>query len=310
LAQGAAATAAVLAGSRQLAAAAKGPSVVIVRDKTKRAITDHKVDAAVVQRLVDRAVMTLAGRDDIAQAWATFVKPKERVAVKFNGLFPRATTHPEVVAAVTNGLVRAGVDPANIVVYDRDNRAFRTARIPVSREGAGPRAYPTARDYGPSVKAGPVGTNITNILHKADALINLPMMKTHNLAGVTGALKNHLGTVPNASAFHRESCRYIAELNALEPIRAKTRICICDGLYGLYNRGPGYNSRFRWDYHGIMAATDPVALDATLADIIRAKRVENGMSPYERPVVHLARAVELGLGVADLAKINRVELDV
>ena len=311
---GAAATAALVAAPR-LATAAGEPTVVIVRDKTKKVIADHKVDAAIVQKLVDKAVATLAGKDDAAQAWKAFVKPTDKVAIKFNGLFSRATTHPEVVDAVTNGLVKAGVDPANIVIYDRDARAFTTARIPINRDGDKPRAYPTEKDYGPKVKAGPHGTQITNILHKADVLINLPMMKTHTLAGVSGALKNHLGTIPNASTLHTDdkngkSCLYVADLNALEPIKAKTRICICDALYGLYHGGPRFNARYRWDYFGIIASVDPVALDTTLADIIKAKRVEKGRSPYHKPIRHIARAAELGLGCGDLAKIKRLEVEV
>ncbi len=307
---GAAATAAVLAVGRGGEAPAAGPAVVIVRDKTRKAIVENNVDAAIVQKLVDQAVMKLAGKDDIAKAWGTYVSPKDKVAVKFNGLFARASTHPEVVAAVTAGLVKAGVDPANIVIYDRDERAFTTAGIKVNREGAEPRAYPTEKDLGPRVNAGPVETQLSNIVLKADVLINVPIMKTHVLAGVTGALKNHLGTVPNARDFHRDNCGPIADLNALGPIKAKTRICICDALYGILDKGPQFNPACRWDYYGIVASVDPVALDATLADIIKAKRVEKGLAPYHNKLAHVERAAELGLGVCDLAKINRVEAEV
>ena len=300
----------LLAGSRLLRAADEGPIVAIVRDKTKQAIVDQKVDAAIVQTLVDKAVMTLAGKDDAAKAWATFAAPKDKVAIKFNGLFAQATTHPEIVAAVAKGLVGAGVDPANIVIYDRDGRAFSTARIETNREGTAPRAYPTDKDYGAKVKAGPVDTQITNILERADVLINLPIMKTHGIAGVTGALKNHLGTVPNASAFHRDTCQYVADISALAPIKAKTRLCLCDALYGLYNGGPQYIPRFRWDYCGVVASADPVALDAVLAEILKAKRLENKLTEFPRPILHVTRAAELGLGVADLAKIKRLELEV
>jgi len=311
----AAATAALLAGGR-IASAADGPTVVIVRDKTGKVVQEQKIEAAITQRLVDQAVSRLAGKDDVAKAWQTFVAPKDKVAIKFNGLFPGAATHPEVVDAVTSGLVKAGVDPANIVVYDRDAKAFKTAGIRVSRDGAAPRAYPTEKDYGPSVKAGPHKTQITNILQKADVLINVPMMKTHVLAGVSGALKNHLGTVPNAWELHPDdkggkSCLYAADLNALEPIKAKTRICICDALYALYDGGPDYKAgRFRWDYCGIVASADPVALDVTLADLIKAKRVEKGLAPYHAAIRHIERAIELGLGCGDLAKIQRVELEI
>ncbi|MBM4038033.1 MAG: DUF362 domain-containing protein [Planctomycetes bacterium] len=309
----AAATAAMLAGGRFAHAAPAGPMVAILRDKSKKAIADSAVDAALVQKLVDAAVMKLSGKDDAAKAWGAYVSPKDKVAVKFNGLFDRATTHPEVIAAVTSGLVKAGVNPANIVAYDRDDRAFTIAKVKVVRDGDGPRAYATGQDLGPKVKAGPVDTQLSKILLDADVVINVPIMKTHGLAGVTGALKNHLGSipVPNARDFHRDTCQYVADLNALEPIKAKTRLCICDALYGVFDKGPQLqNLANRWDYYGIVASVDPVAMDAVLADIIKAKRVEKGLTPYHKEIKHVERAAELGLGVANLAKISRVEAEV
>jgi len=314
LAEGVAATAVVMAASR-LAAAPGGPTVVIARDKSKQVIQGRRIDAAIVQKLVDQAVMRLAGKEDAAAAWGVYVKPKDKVAVKFNGLFRNATTHPEVVQAVVKGLLAAGVPPANIVVYDRDDRALSTAGLKpggqVTFRGTEKQFRKTIDQcYGKETKAGPVGTRITKILLDADVLINLPIMKTHGLAGITGALKNHLGTVPNARDFHRDTCRYVADISALPAVKDKTRLCICDALYGLYHGGPQFRPQFRFDYYGVLAATDPVALDATLADIIKAKRVAEGMSPYHKDTLHIARAAELNLGTADLKSIQRVEMDV
>jgi uncharacterized protein (DUF362 family) len=300
----------VLAGGRQVRAAPKGPKVAIVRDKAKKAIDAHRVDLAIVERLVDKAVTTLTGKDDVAKGWATCAGPKDKVAIKFNGLFRNASTHPELVYVVTNGLLRSGVDPANIVVYDRNDFSANPPRFPTWRDGAAPRIHLRVRDYDRKVSAGPIQTQIAKFVTEADVLINLPILKSHWLSGITGALKNHLGTVSNARAFHRDDGQYIADLNALEPIKAKTRLCICDGLYGLYHGGPTYTPRYRWDFHGVIASLDPVALDATLADIIKTKRLEKGMPPYQKATVHIARAAELGLGCADLSKIERVEVGI
>ena len=125
---GAAATAVALSGAR-LAHAATGPTVAIIRDKTKTVVQKRTIDAAIAQKLVDQALMTIAGKDDVAKAWGTFVTPKDKVAVKFNGLFKNAATHPEVVIAICKGMIAAGVKPENILLYDRDQRAFTTAGL-------------------------------------------------------------------------------------------------------------------------------------------------------------------------------------
>ncbi len=308
----AAAAASTLAARSGFAQEKPKPVVAIVKDKTQKVINGFKVDQAIVQKLVDKTVTTLAGVDDVATAWKSFVKPTEKVAVKFNGLFRNATTHAEVIKAVTQGLLKAGVKADNIIVYDRDSRALKTARLKENRSGSEPRIYGTGKNYGPEVAAGPVKTKLSNILLEADALINLPIMKTHCLAGMSGAMKNHLGTVNNAGAFHRDdkgknSCLYVADLNALKPVREKTRLCLCDALYGQFSEGPGYSQRFRWDFYGIIASRDMVALDTVLAETIKAKRLENNLPPYLQPLRHLKRAVELGLGEGDLKKIKRIE---
>jgi len=312
---GAAATAVALSGPR-LAHAATGPKVAVVRDKTKTVVQKSAIDAAIAQKLVDQAVMTVAGKDDVTKAWATFVSPTDKVAVKFNGLFRNAATHPEVVIAICKGMIAAGVKPENILIYDRDERAFSTAGLKGDIGGTGAVMRPTEKmfrkatdaAYAAAVKAGPIETRLAKILNdEATVLVNVPILKSHRTAGMSGAMKNHLGSIPNPRDFHGDSCRHVADISALAPIKAKTRICICDALTGNYDKGPQYNPRATWDYYGVIAGTDPVAFDAVLGDIVRARRVEAGMTPYLKPYLHIERAAELGLGCADLKQIQRIE---
>jgi len=308
LASGAAA--ALLAGATPSRAAEAKPDVVIVRDKSRSVIKGFQVDATIAKRLVDKAVMTLAGEGDLAKAWRKFVDPNDKVAVKFNGLFRRATTHPQIIRAVTDGLLGAGVKPENITLFDRADKDIRTAGLNLKPQGPGVRVLGTGRNYGPSTKAGPVTTSLSNLLLEADVLINVPILKSHVRCGITGALKNHLGTVPNAGAFHNDYCSAIADLNALDPIKQKTRLCIADALYGLFDGGPQFRPNCRWDYCGVIASADPVALDATFVEIIKAERIERGLKPHHNDPKHIARAAELGLGQADLKRVRRLELEV
>ncbi|HUT34450.1 MAG TPA: DUF362 domain-containing protein [Planctomycetota bacterium] len=310
LVQSAAATATLLAARGIGLAAPGGPTVVIVRDKTKKVIENFEVDAKIAQALVDKAVMTLAGKDDVTKAWAAYVRPKDKVAIKFNGLFARATTHGEVINAITDGLLKAGVEPGNIVVYDRSDGDAAKSGLKISRDPKIIQVVGTGGNLGPDVKAGSIGTKLSKHLLDADVLINVPIMKSHHRCSSTGALKNHLGSIPNAGSFHADCCAAIANLNTLGPIKEKTRLCIADALYSLYDGGPGFQPRSRFDYFGVLAATDPVAIDAVMDDILRAKREEKGLSPHNNKPIHIARAAELGLGQADLKNINRVDVEV
>ncbi len=310
LVQGAAATAGLLAARGIGLAAPGGPTVVIARDKSKKAIEGFQADAKIVQALVDKAVMALSGKDEVAKAWGVYVRPKDKVAIKFNGLFEHAATHGEVINAITAGLIQAGVEPGNIVVYDRSDGDAKKSGLKLSRDPKAIQVVGTGGNLGPDVKAGTVGTKLSKHLLDADVLINVPIMKSHVRCSSTGALKNHLGSVHNAGSFHDNCCAAIADLNALAPIKEKTRICIADALYSFYDAGPEFRPRTRFDYFGVLAATDPVAIDAVMDDIIRAKREEKGLSPHNNKPIHIARAAELGLGQADLKSITRTEIEV
>lgn len=305
------AAAAAMAAVGRVSAAPAMPTVAVVRDKSGKVVDGYTIDAAIARRLVDQAVMTVTGKDDIAKAWGTLVQPNEKVAIKFNGLFARAVTHPEVIHAVTAGLIASGVKPENIVIFDRSDKDMQTTGLTINRDGAGPRIYGTGGDRSKEqFKAGSVSSHLSNLLLNADALINLPCLKTHVRCGMTGAMKNHLGTVDNAGAYHGDFNNLCA-LNALAPIREKTRLCLCDGLYAQYDRGPQHDPRLKWDYCGIVASKDPVALDSTLTEILRAKRKEKGLPPDSRKEIsYVAHGEAIGLGVAAAEKMKRVEIEI
>jgi hypothetical protein len=66
-----------------------------------------------------------------------------------------------------------------------------------------------------------------------------------------------------------------------------------------------------WPYGGFLASTDPVAVDAVARQVLEARRREVGLPPLAaegREPAHIAAAARLGLGVADLARIERTEV--
>lgn len=127
---------------------------------------------------------------------------------------------------------------------------------------------------------------------ETDALINLPVMKTHDQTEVTLSMKNLKGLLADSSKkrMHRRALfRGIPEIAAF----FKPSLTILDGIYGQEGVGPVYGDPVEMDL--IIAGRDMVALD-TIAGLIM------GYSPEEVPVTSLA--AEMGLGVADAGKIE------
>jgi uncharacterized protein (DUF362 family) len=144
------------------------------------------------------------------------------------------------------------------------------------------------------------------ITKECSVLINIPMLKTHAMAGISGSLKNYMGAINNPVEFHPEACKSLGDLNSLEPLKTKTKLIIIDALRPLYDKGPGDSPHFRWDYNGIVVGSDPVAVDRVGMDIILEKRNEVKGQPWliNPEPLYLKRAAELGVGHYDSSLID------
>lgn len=280
--------------------------VVIVRDSA--VINGGKVNAQVAGEMVHRAVCMLTGKTDREQAWKVLFSAKERVAIKMNTRHPPVGGNREVADAIVDGLKSAGVDENRIIIFDFLDHELTRQGFKLNDSSKGVRCY-GIRECS-ELKAGPVTVQLSKILiEQADALINVPAFRHHGLAGITISMKNHLGTVRNPRSLHRDNCLHVADLNALDPIRKKTRLIIADAILGQYNGGPSYRPQFAWKYGGLIAGTDTVAVDTVGTQEILAQRHKRGIEGPIRPTPgHISRAAELGLGVGDLSKIEIVRL--
>ena len=290
------------------AEAPAGKSVVVQATRDK-AVTDKKIDAAVVKEMVNAVVCKLAGKAKPEEAWATFVKKDDVVAVKINCLFGvSASTHPEVTAAVVEGIQMAGVPADKIIVWDRTSKDMEKSGYTVNK-GPGVRYIGVDGEWEeqPTAIHTCKGRLAKILTQQCTALINVPILKTHSIAGVTLSMKNHYGSFHNANQAHANNCDpFLAELNALECIRKKTRLIVADVLLPLPDKGPEAHADLTWEHKMIMASLDTVAIDYVGVKILDAQRAKMNLPPIEPKCKCLPTAVQKGLGVADMSKIDLV----
>lgn len=294
----------------------RDPQSTVVEVKNPNVQTEtHRVRPEVAQAMVFEAVRRLSGAKNDRDAWRHFFQPDDVVGIKVNCLFGRgASTHPEVVMAVVEGLKLAGVKPENIIIWDRSDTDLAKAGFALNREGAGVRCYGTNADYDPQpTRQGSFQGRLSRILsERITALVNVPILKDHRIAGITNALKNHYGSIDNPGAHHGNNCDpYLADLNAVPAIRRKTRLIVCDAIRPIAEGGPGLRGDYAWDYNAILAATDPVAIDTVGWQIIEARRKQlrlPSLAQEGRPVRYLQTAAQLGLGAHDPNRIQLVRV--
>jgi len=158
------------------------------------------------------------------------------------------------------------------------------------------------------------GFRVARPILEAECLVSTCCLKTHRYGGVfTMSLKLHVGVVPTG----RHGYNYMSELHGsphqrklIAEINApfKPDLVVLDGIDAFVDGGPDSGKRARGSV--FLAATDRVAIDAVGVAVLRhlgtTRKVRRGPI-FQHP--QIARAVELGLGVASPAQIELVTAD-
>ncbi len=285
-------TGAALRAPAQPALAPKS-RVVVARDPDLRG-AGAVIDSNRLQGMLDRAALALFSgvpaapitKEKTVAAWRRVAGPRDTVGLKVNTLGGRGiSTHVDLVAAVCDRLQQAGVNPANIVVWDRDTEEMERAGFRIAIGGNGVQCYGTDRaGYEDDLSVwGSVGSRLSRILTRSTTvLINLPVLKDHDGAGVTMALKNMYGAIHNPNKYHPNGCDpYVADLNMLPEIRSRMKLVLCDAITAMYEGGPAFKPEHNWNADSLILSQDPVALDFTGWQMIERKRAEMGLKTLE-----------------------------
>jgi len=320
--------------------------VVVI--KNTRSVSENAIIEKEVYDMIARSMLELTGEKKLKKAWRTFVSPGERIGLKVNPVAGKmlSTSH-EVVRAIIQQLEESGIDRSQLTIWDR--REFELTDVGFTKENyPGIRIVGTeqmdkdglyygsdGKLYGehmidkewyywadvegeydeytiPYMVNGGKHSYFSRIITQdLDKIINIPILKNAG-ATVTLAMKNlAFGAISNTGRLHaqlwNETC---AEVCAFAPLRDKVVLNIVDGIKGCFNGGPGANPQFFCNYHTIMAATDPVAVDRIGYDAVLAKRIEEGLQKEGSPraLEFMILAEKLQLGVADREKIDMREI--
>lgn len=272
------------------------------------------LDPRLLEAALGAAVARAAGEATAVAAMRRLFKPADVVGIKVNCLGGRGvSTRPEVALQLAAFLQAADVPADRIYVWDRTDLELRAAGYAIS-SGPGVRVFGTDEDFDERlVEWGPSASRFDRVLaHDLTALVSLSVLKDHGLAGASLTMKNWYGVVHNPNKLHDDNCApFIPHLVACPVIQDKLRLNVVDGALAQCHGGPGRAPRWAWPYGGFLASTDPVAVDAVGRQVLEARRREVGLPTLAaegREAGHIAGAARLGLGVADPARIERVEV--
>ena len=229
----------------------------------------------IVLEMLDVAVTRLTGKADASEGWQTLFSPDDIVGIKTNVWRPINTTKA-VEQSLKARVMSAGVSDKNIAISDR------------------------------AVLHEPV-------FKKATALINARPMRSHHWSGVGSLLKNYIMFVPDPYNYHEDSCARLGEIWTYPVVKDKTRLNVLVMFTPqFHNVGPhGFSPKHVWDYCGLLAGFDPVAVDTVGVQIIQG--IRNHYFGEQRPLSpsphHIKVAdTKYGIGTSDSSRINLIKI--
>ena len=278
------------------------PPARVVQVASQHACAKGKIHEAIVREMLGQTLTSLTGAESPTAAWHSLLKPSDVVGLKFNRSAQDALGTSEVMAdALIESLLEAGWPAHQLVCLEAPAKiAERHATLaPLAGYDTQPTDFGSGQDQ------------FASVLRQVTALINVPFLKSHNIARLTCCLKNlSHGLIKHPARFHANECSpYVADIVASAAIRPKLRLCLVDALRIVYDGGPEARPETVEEAGVLLASRDPVATDTVglaLLNTVRQNHQLAPLAPAPEKVPYLAEAHRRNLGIALLQGIDLI----
>ncbi len=234
-----------------------------------------------------------------------FIKPGETVAIKPNIAFASspdlgATSHPDLIAELVRLCLKAGAKRVMVLDNPINDPAscYYLSGIEKAVKDAGGEIVLPKTEYFKNItlKNGRLIQDwpfLFEPLKKADKLIGVAPVKSHNRSGASMSMKNWYGLLGGRrNIFHQDINTIITELAQL----IKPTLVVLDGFQVMMSNGPtGGSLSDLKNLNTVIASTDQVAADSYGSGLLN-------MSITDLP--YLAMAEKAGAGISDYKSLK------
>lgn len=261
-----------------LAAGASAPELLAQKQAAKTRVVivtcpdaiepNRPANAAAVRKMVEKGITTLSGKRDVRDAWRTYVRPTDSVALADSGTW--LLNVPEVLAEVMRGITLAQPKAAKLTYCSWDEREARW--LTQARDALKAVGVPQ------NVMDGSIYT-IPSSFHKQPftTLVMTPTLKRHSIAGVSGVVKHFATMSKGGPAPHHPNAMETAGSVIVPEFGHLRHLIIVDALrWGDNTRGPQFYQK------SLILGTDPVAVDTVALDLYLKNCTTHGNLPPDR----------------------------
>lgn len=224
--------------------------------------------------------------------------------LKMNNPKEMVTTHPKVVEGVVRYLQSKGIK--DIVIADSPGGPFNVALLKGVYHACG--MDEVSKNTGAVLNYDTGSTNVFNddgvilkqfticdFVKNADVIIDCAKLKTHQMTGYTGCVKNLFGCIPGTTKvdyhYRMPQLKDFSDMLLDLALYVKPQLCIIDAVYGMEGEGPSAG-------HARKVGAIIASKSATHADMVGITLM--GMKPMD--ICTIQRAQERGIISGELAK--------
>lgn len=235
-----------------------------------------------------------------------FVSSGQKVVVKPNigwDVTPEkaGNTNPALVKRIIEHCLKAGAKEVYVFDHTCDDwvKCYKNSGIEQAVKDAGGKIVPADSESYYKEVTIPNGKRLTSakvheLILNSDVFINVPVLKNHGGAIMTGALKNMMGVVWDRGYWHRNDLNQCIADYALYP--KKPSLNVLDAYNVMLRNGPrGVSVNDLSLMQSLLLSTDWVAIDAAGAKMM-------GFEPSN--IKYLSLAAEMGIGKIDTSSMN------
>ena len=287
------------------------------------------VKSETIPNMIERGVLQLTGKTNVAQAWRSLISEKDVVGIKvFSSPGPHNGTRPAVVGALVESLLKAKISTQNIIIWDRQmGDLIRAGYVDLAKKygvrikGAAQEGWDENVAYDSAIigipiwgdlefekKGDKVGRKsfVTKLLTKeVTKIISVAPLLNNNYIGVSGHFYSvAMGSVDNLMRFENNIERLttaVPEIFGLPEIFDRFTLGITDSLIGQYEGEQRTLLHYSTALNQLWFSKDPVALDVHAVQELGRYREPIGFS--RRYMELYQNATLLELGVSDASKI-------
>lgn len=249
--------------------------------------------------MINLGIQILTGESTPKESWKRILQDAKRIGIKLNSVGDDALQINEGVAhAVVMSLGDAGYTPDAITLIEAPPGVASSLGTPVPASG-----------WGIEIPVGDTTDQLAQYLFDVDAIINVPLLKTHQLAGMSGAMKNlSHALLRHPARFHANGCSpYVGNVIGHDAVSRKLRLNIVNAFRIVARNGPEANGRDILNVGTLLLGFDPVAVDSVgYALLLRERRRLGLTEPFDVPYLKAANADDVGRQEAHL--VERIPL--